>query len=215
MKIVNISRQIFYFFCDLWLSSCRAEVINFEPTLELIENKKNVILTLWHSDIIYNLFFHRKYPSAIMVSPSNDGDLAVGYLKKCGHIPFRGSRMKGGAEALKKIVETMENKRINAGIVADGSKGPACKAQKGAIILARETGMPIITSSFFAKKFIRLKNWDRTIIPMPFSKVAVVYGDPIFVPKDAKGSEIEFLRKIMEETLNNNKKIAEEFFIKK
>jgi lysophospholipid acyltransferase (LPLAT)-like uncharacterized protein len=122
--------------------------------------------------------------------------------------------MKGGAEALKKIIETLDDRKKHAGIVADGSRGPACKAQKGAIILARETGMPIITSSFFAKKFIRLKNWDRTIIPLPFTKVVMVYGDPIYVPKDIKGSGIEFYRKKMEDTLNNNKKIAEEFFRK-
>jgi lysophospholipid acyltransferase (LPLAT)-like uncharacterized protein len=214
MKIGDILRQIFYFFCDLWLSSCRAEVINFEPTRCLLENKQNVILTLWHSDIIYSLFFHRKHPSAIMVSPSLDGEWAVGYLKKHGHIPFRGSRMKGGLNALRQIIETIDNKKIHAGIVADGSKGPARKAQKGAVILARETGSPIITSSFYAQNFFRLKSWDRTIIPMPFSKIIMIYGDPIYVPKDIKGAEIDFYKKKMEDTLNNNKKIAEEFFRK-
>ena len=36
----------------------------------------------------------------------------------------------------------------------------------------------------------RLKNWDRFIIPRPFSKIRVIFGDPVHV--SATNTEAEF-----------------------
>jgi lysophospholipid acyltransferase (LPLAT)-like uncharacterized protein len=95
----------------------------------------------------------------------------------------------------------MKERRIGAGIVADGSQGPAMKAQIGAIVLARDTGYPVIPIGFAAKRCVRFNSWDRMILPMPFSKVVMTYGEPVQVAGTARGLKIEEMRRRLEKGL--------------
>jgi lysophospholipid acyltransferase (LPLAT)-like uncharacterized protein len=45
-------------------------------------------------------------------------------------------------------------------------------------------------------------SWDRFILPCPFSKCSVVYGNPIMVPVDADGETQEACRRVLEKELN-------------
>lgn len=145
-----------------------------------------------------------------MVSGSKDGEWVARALRRWGQVPVRGSRHKGGIAAIRKMASLMVEQGYNAGIVADGSKGPAMVAQKGPVVLARETGAPIIPVGFAARPAYRFGSWDRTILPMPFSRVSVVYGDAIRVPKGARGAEIEALRMRLQEALNTATARAED-----
>ena len=51
-------------------------------------------------------------------------------------------------------------------------------------------------------RFIRLKNWDRTTINLPFGRAAAVGIDVIYVPPDADAETMEKLRAQVEATLN-------------
>jgi lysophospholipid acyltransferase (LPLAT)-like uncharacterized protein len=108
------------------------------------------------------------------------------------------------------MARIMREQGCLAGIVADGSKGPARIAQKGAVVLARETGVPVMPTGFAARPAFRFNSWDRTILPFPVSKVVMVYGQPISVPPDARGVRIEEFRKNLEDSLNESTRIAEE-----
>ena len=52
-------------------------------------------------------------------------------------------------------------------------------------------------------RFIRLKNWDRTTINLPFGRGALVGGEVITVPADADSGAMETLRLQLEATLND------------
>lgn len=145
-----------------------------------------------------------------MVSGSNDGEWVARFLRVRGQIPIRGSKHKGGLLAIKNMAEIMRQQGCNAGIVADGSQGPASRAQKGAVVLARETGAPIVPTGFAARPAYRFNSWDRTILPFPGSKVVMVFGQPIKVPPDARGVFIEEFRRNLEDSLNESTRIAEE-----
>src|SRR6202011_6404403 len=64
----------------------------------------------------------------------------------------------------------------------------------GIIMLARESGRPIMPFAMATSRFIRLKNWDRTTINLPFGKGALVGIEPVVVPPDADGETREKLR---------------------
>jgi lysophospholipid acyltransferase (LPLAT)-like uncharacterized protein len=52
-------------------------------------------------------------------------------------------------------------------------------------------------TSYGQNNWILKKTWDQTRIPKPFSKIIIYYGEPIFVPKDAKDEQFnEYLTKI-------------------
>src|SRR5258708_15903700 len=70
-------------------------------------------------------------------------------------------------------------------------------------MLARESGRPIMPFAMTTSRFIRLKNWDRTTINLPFGRGALVGGDIIMVPTDADTETMEKLRAQLEATLND------------
>ncbi len=186
---------------ELWLSSCRTVFYGHDDSKRLL-GQGQVIVALWHCSLIYCLYHFRKHPAAIMVSGSKDGEWVARALRIWGQYPVRGSKLKGGLAAIKKMAKMLGEKRIHAGIVADGSKGPPCIAQIGAVVLARNTGCPIVPVGISARPAYYFNSWDRLMLPMPFSKVAVVYGPPLYVPDKTKGIELEQARILLERELN-------------
>ncbi len=76
-------------------------------------------------------------------------------------------------------------------------------AGMGIIMLARESGRPIMPFAMVTNRFIRLNNWDSTTINLPFGRGALVGGAaPIAVPPDADAETMERLRLQLEAYLN-------------
>src|SRR5260370_5375699 len=72
----------------------------------------------------------------------------------------------------------------------------------GVIMLARESGRPIMPFAMATSRFVRLKNWDRTTINLPFGRGALVGIEEVFVPADADAATMEKLRQHLEANLN-------------
>ena len=195
---------------ELWLASCRFTAVEKDTIRPLLEPGHPAIIALWHASLIYNLFYFRRSPAVVMVSDSSDGEWVARSLNSWGQIPVRGSRHKGGLRAIREMARIMREQGCIAGIVADGSKGPTRIAQKGAVVLARETGVPIVPTGLAARPAFRFNSWDRTILPFPCSKVVMVYGQPISVPPDAKGIQVEEFRRNLEDSMNEATRLAEE-----
>ena len=69
----------------------------------------------------------------------------------------------------------------HAALTVDGPKGPPRVVQPGVVQLARLTGAWIlpITSSSSRPHFLR--SWDRYLVPNPFSRNVVAYGEPFAI----------------------------------
>src|ERR1700730_9849239 len=111
-----------------------------------------------------------------------------------------GFHPKGGVGAFREMVQALEQ-GYNVASTADVPKRSRV-AGLGIIMLARESGRPIMPFAMATSRFIRLKNWDRTTINLPFGKGALVGIEPVTVPPDADGETMEKLRARLEATLN-------------
>ena len=98
-------------------------------------------------------------------------------------------------------------------LAADGSRGPAFKAQDGTIKIAKVTGVPILPITYNASRKKVLNSWDKFIIPYPFSKIVVLYGEPVHVPKDADDEVMELKRQELEKKLNEMTEYVDKYFI--
>ena len=107
---------------------------------------------------------------------------------------------KGGVGAFKEMVRTLQD-GCNVALTADVPKRSRV-AGLGIIMLARESGRPIMPFAMATSRFVRLKNWDRTTINLPFGRGALVGIKEIHVPADADAATMEALRLELEETLN-------------
>jgi len=139
-----------------------------------------------------------------LVSRFRDGDIAEKFLLSLGYRVVRGSSeegkpQKGGSVGLLRLVKVLREGNTVA-ITVDGPKGPYGKVKAGVILLAQKTGVPIIPVYVDFEWYIRLKTWDRLIIPIPFSRAKVRIGNPLWVlPEDS----IEAKREELEEVLSS------------
>lgn len=167
--------------------------------------KPGSILASWHSSFSLPVFILRKLRLTCIVSPSEDGYILEKFLLLTGCKVIRGSTRRGGLSALRKARDELSKGEI-LGITPDGPLGPARVPHRGVLFLARE-GYPVIPVGVAAKPAIRLRTWDRHILPLPFSKIVVSFGKPLFI--QGKEEEIGEIKRAIDEEEENARRILE------
>ncbi len=161
----------------------KVEQLHQERYLGLKERRVPILFALWHGRMYLSIQAHRGQGIVTMASQSKDGELITEWLERNGYVVVRGSTTRGGGQALREMVRQVRSGR-NAALTVDGPKGPARVVQPGVVQLARLTGAWVlpITSSSSRPRF--LASWDRYLLPGPFSRNVVGYGEPFALPDD-------------------------------
>ncbi|MCK5681407.1 lysophospholipid acyltransferase family protein [bacterium] len=193
------------FLVRCWDKSCsQITVVNGEYESELALAGKGCVYVTWHQRLFNLFFFKYQRPVTIMISRSKDGDLATGVADKFGFTAVRGSSSRGGATAMYQLIEKMQkNPETSAGMLGDGPRGPARKLKMGALKIAQATGAPILPFAYSAKSHKLFASWDRFMLPLPFSPLVVIFGEPMLVPAELSQVEVEGLRCELEASLND------------
>ena len=189
----------------------RTSRFSFDPpeVYEIVEPQMPAIFAFWHGQHFMTAFVKTKESQRVkvLVSRHRDGEYNAIAAERLGIGTIRGSgdhgsafHRKGGVGAFKEMVRSLEE-GYNVALTADVPKRSRI-AGLGIIMLARESGRPIMPFAMVTSRYWRLKNWDRTTINLPFSRGALVGGDIIMVPPDATPEVMEELRVRLEATLN-------------
>jgi len=178
---------------------------------ECHQRGKRVIYATWHGRMLISIFHHRGQGIRVMVSQHRDGEFIARVIRHLGYEPIRGSSSQGGARALKEMLDRAAD-GTDMAITPDGPRGPRCRVQPGVIYLAKLTGRPIIPLTSGAGRGRLLSSWDRLLLPYPFSRCVVLYGEPIWVPADSFPEELEERRRELEDRLNRDVQRADSFF---
>ncbi len=138
----------------------------------------------------------------LMCSQSRDGDAMAQIEEGLGYRVVRGSSGGGGAKALVAIIRAVKKEGYSTCLAVDGSRGPRGVAQPGILTLAQKTGGALVPVAASARwSFVWRWSWDRTVLPLPFAKVYVAYGEPIPVPSTMDAAQAEVLRAELESRL--------------
>jgi lysophospholipid acyltransferase (LPLAT)-like uncharacterized protein len=174
-----------------------------------VEPRLPAILVFWHGQHFLAPFIKTKpsYRVKVLISLHRDGEFNAIAVQRLGIETIRGSgdhgsafNRKGGVGAFMEMVRAL-GEGYNMALTADVPKRSRV-AGLGVIMLARETGRPIVPFAMATSRFLRLNNWDRTTINLPFGRGAVVAGDVMVVPPDADAETMEKLRVQLEASLN-------------
>lgn len=176
-------------FLKLLARTWRIRITNPERRREVLEAPDGCIAVLWHGRMATAAPVFAGVNTVILVSMSGDGELADSLLKRLGYRTLRGSTSKYGVRALKSMRDMLQGGGAVA-ITPDGPRGPRHRVNRGAAFLARDSGLPILPFGFAASRALRLNSWDRFLIPLPFSRVQVVMGEPIQVAPDATDADL-------------------------
>jgi hypothetical protein len=167
----------------------------------LIRQGENIIFAYWHAFMFVPAYTARNLGIKVMVSQHRDGELITQVIMRLGFSAVRGSSTRGGVKALLEMIKDSKEGTAMA-ITPDGPRGPRFTIQPGIILLSQKTGFPIIPTSLGLTSYWELPSWDKFRIPKPFSKAALVYGEPIHIPPKLNKSEIEEYRILLEKRLN-------------
>jgi len=158
------------------------------------------ILALWHGRILPAVLYFRDRGIVAVTSENFDGEWIARLMRRFGYAAARGSTSRGGSRALIQLRRDLAAGRP-AAFTVDGPRGPARRAQAGAVWLAKATGNPVVPFHIEAARGWELPSWDRGLIPRPWSRVAIVLGAPLEVHGDADPDAIEAARAELERRL--------------
>ncbi|MDE2304176.1 MAG: lysophospholipid acyltransferase family protein [Gammaproteobacteria bacterium] len=135
-----------------------------------------------------------------LISPSVDGEIAAMLVERLHGVAIRGSSSYTGARVLRDFHQALVRDGVSTTITPDGPRGPPWRFKPGAILLAQISGRPLVLMSYAASRAWMIQ-WDRFVIPKPFSRVAVAIGEPIQVPKGLDAAGLEAMQAQMEQRL--------------
>jgi lysophospholipid acyltransferase (LPLAT)-like uncharacterized protein len=185
---------------------------SFDPpdVHDIVEPQLPAIFAFWHGQHFMTPFIKSKeiHRAKVLISRHRDGEFNAIAAERLGIGTIRGSGdhgssfyRKGGVGAFREMVRALAE-NYNVALTADVPKRSRI-AGLGIIMLARESGRPIMPFAMATSRFLRLKNWDRTTINLPFGRGVLVGGEIIMVPPDAGAETMEELRARLEATLND------------
>lgn len=174
--------------------------------------KEAYIVAAFHEQMIGDLMAHYGKPYCLLVSKSKDGEIATTLIRWLKFIPVRGSSSRGGASAMKEILEFL-SQGMSTALTIDGPRGPRRKCKPGVIALANKSGAAIVpVVSVAEKEWVFSKSWDQFKLPKPFTRIILRYGSPIAVGpgKDLSSETLSFLQAQVESAMLKEEEIAKE-----
>jgi lysophospholipid acyltransferase (LPLAT)-like uncharacterized protein len=189
-----------YRFIRLYSSSFQMSIENESPWLDHLRSGGRVLLCAWHQQFfgaIRHFQNYRDFKPGLMISKSKDGEIIAGVALRSGWEAIRGSSSRGGSEAMREVINRLEQTRLVAHVV-DGPQGPAGVIKNGLVAIAHAADAVIVPFYVSADRGWYLKSWDRFLLPKPFSRVTIRFDDLLRLPPATDEAEFESQRKLVE-----------------
>ena len=147
-----------------------------------------VVLAFWHE---YNLVaavagyrLRRGSPHVSFSTQTFRGEVMNAMLASigAGSVPLPAEGQRAEATRLSRELARLGREGATLAVSPDGPEGPYRRAKPGALIVARESGLPLQPWAVRARPSIRLhRRWDHHVVPLPFGRLHVVESEPIHV----------------------------------
>ncbi|MCF6227056.1 MAG: lysophospholipid acyltransferase family protein [Planctomycetes bacterium] len=170
--------------------------------------ERGAIMLTWHNRVVGQMLFlgHRirqntKLLIDCLVSGSRDGEIIARIIRDHNAGIIRGSSSKDASKVLRLAVQKLQAGHFLA-LVSDGPRGPRYVAKPGPIMMAKESGAPIVPFTWTCTRTLQLyKTWDQLMIPLPRARIVYTFGEPLYVDKDASPRDIARARREVQKRL--------------
>lgn len=207
--MIRVADIVFYLLISFVGMTLRYEIEGEENRSAISIAGKVPIYALWHDRIFAGTYFLRGLKLVVLTSKSFDGEYIARFLTRFGFGTVRGSSSRGGVRGLVEMIKLMRN-GLPMAFTLDGPRGPRHIAKSGAVVLAKKTGNPLLPFITLPTRFYTVKSWDRLQIPLPFTRVKVIFGEPIYIPANAEDAEVESARAHLQKVLDEFTKLAKQ-----
>jgi lysophospholipid acyltransferase (LPLAT)-like uncharacterized protein len=186
---------------------CRiTKVIGEQQIATALARAPSFIPVYWHQHQLFCVKHLLQQRAAgvklgFLISPSVDGEIGAMLVRRLGGEVIRGSSSHTGARALRDYYQALAHEDISPAITPDGPRGPPWKFKPGAVLLAQLSQRPIIPLAYAASRAWKIQ-WDRFVIPMPFARIVIAIGEPVYVQKGLDSSGLERIQREMAQCLH-------------
>ena len=163
-----------------------------ERRMNASDDNEYYVLCAWHDALLLPTFAAPRWMRqrcCCLVSQHQDGSYLADAMAWMDYTTVRGSSKRGGVEALRELVNETAGKHII--VTPDGPRGPRRTMKQGAAFIAAQTGRRLLPGAFVVKHGWRIRgSWTDLLIPMPFTTIYLITGEPIFIPADLNRMEL-------------------------
>ena len=189
----------------LWSLTVRYEIEDRSGITRPGTYQSPVIFALWHNRIftippIWYKTGGNQRKSVVLTSASHDGAMLSHAMAVFGLGAVRGSSSRRAVAALIGMKRALQE-GLDVCITPDGPRGPRYEFHPGVIKLAQSSGAPIIPIHATYSSAWRLKTLDRFVIPKPFSRVHVIFGEAYAIPAKLDDTGFQALGKTIQTVL--------------
>lgn len=180
----------------------RWEIVGEEHPRRHWDNGQPFLGCFWHGRMMLVApTWPREIPVEVLISRHGDGRFISTVISHLGMGTIEGSTSRGAVTALRGVIRTLRSGRIVA-ITPDGPRGPRMRAAGGLVLAAAVARVPVIPVSAAISHCQVLRSWDRFILPLPFGRGVIVWGEPILLPSSTDHDTLETGRLAIETALN-------------
>lgn len=156
-------------------------------------SKRPLLWLFWHEQLSIFVTYLVRFVGGekfTIVTLGGDprGDVLSTFAATLGATPYgvdmQGNPMEGGRKVLR-IIEAMKGGK-HSFLAPDGPDGPAFTPKAGASFLARKAEAAVIPVGGFTRAGYALRRWDNYLVPLPFARLHMVFGEPIFINRRDK-----------------------------
>ncbi|MBL8086811.1 MAG: lysophospholipid acyltransferase family protein [Chthonomonas sp.] len=179
-----------YMVASLIGRSLKIEIEGLEETQRLPGSK---IYAGWHGRTFVAATVFRGKGVWTIISMSRDGEMQNRIFTRFGFNTVRGSTGRGGIKALIECIRILK-KGAEMAFTPDGPRGPSGVVQDGLLMMAQKSGALIVPVGVSSDRRWLVRTWDRFMVPKPFARAIMLFGDPVTLKPDATNEEFEQVR---------------------
>lgn len=178
-------------YVEIVLRTCDITIEFDKDAEEIVKAQRLCLMSYWHGRIVFFPSFFTKYGKfAAIVSAHGDGQIVADVIESYGHQTARGSSRKNNISAMRETIRLLRN-GVSIHLTPDGPRGPRFKIKGGVMELAKKFNIPVIPNCFSITKGKVLNTWDRFLLPLPFAKVLINIGKPVYATGEKDNERLE------------------------
>src|SRR5205823_7934692 len=196
----------------LWIGTTRKRMISSDGQQHPVDPAvARYIYAFWHEGLLAPLATRPRI--RVLISQHTDGELIAQICERLSIGVIRGSTARGGCQALLQMIRDAGDS-THLGITPDGPRGPRRELKPGVVMVASQSGLPIVPVGIGFVRAWRVKSWDRFAVPWPGSTLVGVIGLPIVVPGNLDRRGLNDWTSLVEDRLRESTVAAEEWALR-
>jgi lysophospholipid acyltransferase (LPLAT)-like uncharacterized protein len=196
---------LIYFLARIIGASLRLRVVGYERYAGI---GTGAVFAGWHGRTFIAASFFRGKGVWTIISTSRDGDMQNAVFSRFGFRTIRGSSGRSGVRAAIEAIKVLRSGGTMA-FTPDGPRGPSGVVQPGIVLMAQKSGALLVPVGVSSRWRVLARSWDRYMIPLPFSRAIMIFGDPIALSRDATPAEADHARLALERAMHRLEAEAE------